>query len=197
MERDEFLFRQFKKGDEKAFEHFYETLFPSILGFCIQFIRDEQQSHQITQESFINLWLSKEKIKKTSGIKSFLYTAAKSKCLNYLRHKNVTKKYSESLLYSRENELNLSILQSLDFDSLTVQELKETIDNCIEKLPERTRTVFKLKRFQAKTNAEIAEELHISVKTVESHYTQAKRALKEQLREYFPQVLIGIVLSYF
>ena len=82
---NEFIqFNGFKKGSEKAFEYFYNKHHDYILGFCIQFIYDKPESKGITQEAFLNLWLKRSQIDKISGIESFLYTYAKSKCLNVI-----------------------------------------------------------------------------------------------------------------
>ncbi|TRZ43331.1 RNA polymerase sigma-70 factor [Robertkochia solimangrovi] len=189
------LFIRFKNGDEKAFKHFYDLLYSSILGFCMQFIDDEEQSNHIVQEAFINLWLHRTSIEKPGGIRSFLYTAAKSRCLNHLKHEKVKRRYRDNHLAEKENQLNISILDSMTFDELVIREMEEIISQFIEALPEQTRAIFKLKRFEGKKNSEIAEELNISIKTVEAHFTKALRTLRKQLKDYFPELLIAIFLQ--
>lgn len=62
---------------------------------------------------------------------------------------------------------------------------KEAYDRFAEalrELPERTRTVFILNRFEDMTGAQIAERLEISVSTVEKQMTRALAHLRARLR---------------
>ncbi|GAA4888662.1 RNA polymerase sigma-70 factor [Flaviramulus aquimarinus] len=188
-------FTNFKKGNEKAFEYFFNKYHDNILGFCIQFIYDKPEAKGITQEAFLNLWIKKETINKVEGIESFLYTFAKSKCLNVIRHKKVKDRYKSKTLNEKERELDYQILKSIKFDSLALIELEELISKSIENLPEKTRAIFIKKRFENKRNYEIAEELNISLKTVEAHMTKALKILKTNLSPYLPLVLIHMFLQ--
>ena len=157
----------FQKGNEVAFEYFFYKFYNNIVGFCVQFIYDENEAKNITQEAFLNLWKQREKIETVNGISAFLYTYSKSKCLNIIRHKKVKDKYINNTLTDRENLLNIEILQSLKFDSLTFTELENLIFNSINELPEKTKEIFNKKKFENKKNQEIADEMNISIKTVE------------------------------
>lgn len=70
-------------------------------------------------------------------------------------------------------------------DLLLASELKEVIDETINDLPEKCRAVFELSRKEDKKNKEIAEELSISVKTVEAQITKGLKHLRKRLGEYF------------
>ena len=189
------LFNAFKKGKELAFEYFFNKYYSNIVGFCVQFIFDEEEAKNITQEAFLNLWTNKDKIEVPSGIKSFLYTYAKSKCLNLIRSKKVKEKYKNEALNQRESIINQDVLDALNFDSMDFIELEKIIQDSINNLPKKTKTIFIKKRFENKKNQEIANEMDISLKTVESHMTKALKALKRQLTNYFPNILITIILS--
>jgi RNA polymerase sigma-70 factor (ECF subfamily) len=183
-------FNTFKKGDERAFEYFFNTYYNNILGFCIQFLYDKDEAHSVTQESFLNLWLNREDIATINGITSFLYTFAKSKCLNVLRHQKVKEKYKNDTLNEKERLLNFEILKSMNFDTLALSELEALINKSIEELPEKTKLIFLKKRFENKKNQEIAKELNVSLKSVEAHMTKALKLLKDKLSDYLPVIII-------
>ncbi|WP_339662249.1 RNA polymerase sigma-70 factor [uncultured Polaribacter sp.] len=185
----------FKKGNEVAFEFFFYKFYNNIVGFCVQFIYDENEAKNITQEAFLNLWKQREKIETVNGISSFLYTYSKSKCLNIIRHKKVKDKYINETLTERENLLNIEILQSLKFDSLTFTELENLIFNSINELPEKTKEIFNKKKFENKKNQEIADEMNISIKTVEVHFSNAIKVLKIKLSDYLPSILLYFILK--
>lgn len=188
-------FNNFKKGDEVAFKYFFHKFYNNIVGFCVQFIHNENDAKEIAQEAFLNLWNTKEKINSINGVSSFLYTFSKSKCLNILRHKKVKERYINNTLNKKENNLHIEVLQSLQFDTLTFTELEKLIANSIDDLPEKTKEIFKRKRFQNKKNKEIAKEMDISIKTVELHFSKAIKVLKTKLAEYIYLILISILLN--
>ena len=188
-------FKNLQLGNEKAFEFFFNKYYSHVLGFCIQFIYDKPQSSSITQEAFLNLWLNRSKIEKISGVESFLYTYAKSKCLNAIRHNKVKERFKSKTLNDKERALDLDVLNAINFDSLTLMELENLISKSIEDLPEKTRIIFVKKRFESKKNQEIADELNITLKTVEAHMTKALKILRVKLSDYLPLVLIAITLS--
>ncbi len=192
---NEFLFVRFQKGDELAFEHIFKASYNQLVGFCLQFVNNREEAKGIAQEAFVNLWLNREKILKITGINAFLYTSAKSACLKHIRHLQVVKKYSDSRLNEIEKQLQIESLDSLDFNSMEYVELYELIQQSIENLPEKSRMVFEKKRFEGKTNREIAEELGITIKSVEANMTRAIKTLKVNLTEYLPLFFVLIILS--
>ena len=185
VDKNEYMqFLLLKNGDEKAFEFFFEHYYSSVVGFSIQFVYDVDKAKSIAQECFVNLWVQRHKIQKPEGIRSFLYTSAKSQCLNALRHQKVVNRYKEKMLDEKEANLNIEVLQGMDFDAATFSELEQLVKSTIEELPERCKKVFTLKRMHDKKNNEIAQELQISVKAVEANMTRAMKRLKIALADY-------------
>ncbi len=195
-ELDDFLLLRFKNGDELAFEKIFNSTYKHIVGFCYQFIRDEDKAQNLAQEAFLNLWLNREKIRNANGIKAFLYTFAKSGCLNDIRHRKIVKKYEDRHLQAKENELDSEILESFDFNALEFSELETLIRQAIAELPEKCRQVFILSRLENKMNKEIAAELGISVKAVEANMSRALKTLRLKLADYIPSVVLQAIIYH-
>lgn len=193
---NEFLFLQFKSGNEAAFEQIFKSNYNKIAGFCNQFLSDKDKAASLAQEAFINLWINRSKIQSANGVKSFLYTFAKSSCLNYIRHQKVVSKYESHQLKKLENELNAEVLNDFDFDTLEFSELEQLIFKSIAELPDKCQQVFIMSRFEGKKNKEIADELQISVKSVEANITRALKTLSKQLADYLPAILVEVIVSY-
>lgn len=193
---NDFLFQQFKDGNESAFEQLFKANYNPVVGFCKQFISDHDKASSLAQEAFINLWMNRSKIQSPNGIKSFLYTFAKSSCLNFIRHKKVVSKYEDRHLQDQEARINAEVLDSFDFDALEFSEMEDLIYRAIGELPEKCRQVFMLSRFEGKKNKEIADELDISVKSVEANITRALKTLSVKLAEYLPAVLVEMIMHY-
>ncbi|WP_369012935.1 RNA polymerase sigma-70 factor [Flavobacterium anhuiense] len=186
------LFHSFKEGDETAFKFFYDKYFKRIQSFSIQFIYDQDEAENLAQEALLHLWQSRENVESLNGIQAFLFTYAKSKCLNLIRHNKVKNKFKNDLLNHKERELNIEVLNSIQFDPLELTELERIIQESISYLPPKTREVFIKKRFENKKNAEIAEELGVSLKAVEAHMTKALKILKTRLSDYLFLIFILI-----
>jgi RNA polymerase sigma-70 factor (ECF subfamily) len=73
-------------------------------------------------------------------------------------------------------------------------ELQQQINKAIETMPQQCRTVFILSRYENLTYNEIAEQLDISVKTVDKHICKALKIMRERLKEYIP-ILILFLMS--
>jgi RNA polymerase sigma-70 factor (ECF subfamily) len=178
------LFESFKEGDETAFTYFYDKNFRRITSFSFQFIYDQDEAENLAQEAFLHLWQNRENVDSINGIQSFLYTYAKSKCLNMIRHNKVKDKFKSDILNQKEREMDIEILNSISFDTLELTELERLIHESINELPPKTREVFIKKRFEDKKNAEIAEEMQVTLKAVEAHMTKALKILKLKLSDY-------------
>lgn len=193
---EDYLFLNFKEGDEKAFQSIFDELYNPIVGFCTQFIGDKDKSQSVAQEAFIKLWTNRAKIETVNGVKAFLYTAAKTECLNLLRHKKVSSKYYDQQLQEKEELLNSRVLQDFDFESIEFSELDALIHKAIANLPEKCRLVFMKSRMDNLSNKEIAQELNVSVKAVEANMTRALKSLTEDLSDYLPAVLIPLIIPF-
>ena len=195
IQYDDYFLQLFKEGNDSAFEKVFKAEYNRIIGFCQQFMGDKDLAKSLTQDAFVKLWLNRGKIESINGIRSFLYTSAKTDCLNSIRHQKVISNYHDHQLQIKEGELNREILESFDFDQLELNELEKMINQSIRELPEKCRLVFMLSRFEGKKNSEIAAELDISIKSVEANMTRALKSLRVKLAEYLPAILVQLIMN--
>ncbi|MRX68512.1 RNA polymerase sigma-70 factor, ECF subfamily [Flavobacterium resistens] len=186
------LFQSFKEGDETAFKYFYDKYFKRIQSFSFQFVNDIDEAENLAQEALLHLWQNRENIESINGIQAFLFTYAKSKCLNLIRHNKVKDKFKNDHLNYKQRELDIEVLNSIQFDTLELTELERIIQESISDLPAKTRAVFIKKRFENKKNAEIAEEMGVTLKAVEAHMTKALKILKTKLSDYLFLIFVLI-----
>ena len=86
----------------------------------------------------------------------------------------------------RELDMRISTLEACNPEDIFSTEVQQIVTATLALLPEQTRRVFEMSRFENKTNKEIAEELQLTVKGVEYHITKALKALRENLKDYLP-----------
>lgn len=144
-------------------------------------------AEDIASESLIKLW---EKLK-TGTIdytEPLLFTILKNKALDYLKHEEVKRMAFTSLAdwESQELSIRVSTLEMCEPDDIFSDEVERIVQKTLNRLPEQTRQIFLLSRYEEKSNKEIAEHAGISVKGVEYHISKALKALRITLKDYLP-----------
>ncbi len=169
--------------NKNQFEQLFKQHFVHLCNFARQYVGDTDAAKEITQKVFIKLWENREKVKLQKSITSYLFTAVKSRCLNYIRDH---KKYRSQILDLDNAAFDSALVE----DHLGLEELKDRIAKALSTLPEKCRLVFEMSRYQEMKYKEIAEELNISQKTVEAHMSKALKSLRENLEDYVSLILV-------
>ena len=117
--------------------------------------------------------------------RNYLYTSVKNRCLNRIRNAQNDKAYQEYIAERLSEYFEIP-------DESMLLDIKNQLCNAIKELPERYRQTFILSRFSGLSNKEIAEELSLSVRTVESYMTSALKILRIVLKDYLFLVLMLI-----
>ena len=175
-----------KSKDEKSFEVLFKTHYDTLVRFVYMYLNDLEESEEIVQDTFYTLWEKSENIDIKSSLKSYLYQAARNKSLNFIKHNKVKQRHIDSIKHT-ESEF-------LEDTHIEYNELQDKINSALNALPPKCRQVFELSRFEEKKYREIAEELDISIKTVENHMGKALGLLKGSLKEYLP-IYLALVLE--
>ncbi|MGV8093461.1 MAG: RNA polymerase sigma-70 factor [Mangrovibacterium sp.] len=190
------LIRSLRQGKEHAFRSVFMTWFESLEVFAKAYVEDQEVARDMVQEVFANLWNKRSSLPEKTNLKAWLYQATRNNCLNYLKRLKVQAKYEKRTLDNYHDLLlNFEALVHLNFDTISYHELLETLNNAINRLPEKCREVFELSRYDGMKNREIAEKLGISVKAVEGHISKALKQLKDHLSTHYSSDLILFLLA--
>ena len=170
-------------GDKKAFGQIFDEYFNALCAFSYRYVPDRSEVEDIIQEVFIAFWKYNKEFNNINAVKAFLYTSARNKCLNYLKHLDVRKKHQSALIYELESEqfFKNHVIEEEAFNQLYSE---------IAKLPESAQKIMIL-AIKGLKNNEIATELNISINTVKTQKKIAYAKLKGNLGP----VLWAIVLS--
>jgi len=178
------------EGDEVVFETVFRNYYSSLCNYANTIIKDMDESEEIVQNTFLTLWEKRANISIHTSVKSYLYKSVYNSCLNKIKHYKVRNEYSSD--YQKQNDI---YIENTSHDLIS-KELEEQIELAIETMPPQCRTVFKLSRFENLSYAEIADQLDISVKTIENHITKALKMLRISLKEYLPTILYLFVINF-
>lgn len=153
-------------------------------------------AEEIVSDTFMRIWENRKSLHINTSVKSYLFQAVCNNSLLYLRKlkkDQSIQEYFESTL--SENIAFYTLSEEVEEQSLTMERINSTIEEAVVQLPGQQQKVFRLKRFEGKKNKEIADELGISVKTVEMHLAKATLALRQKLKDYLPAFLLFLLLK--
>ena len=190
------VLERLKDGDSKAFESIFKCWYEPLVHFADEYLSDLESARNIVQNIFMKLWEKHALVDPDSNLRSYLYIATRNACLSHLRHLRVENAYFEkSLRNSEDQQLNYDALEELNIDQIDFSKLEKLIQDTINSLPERCREVFLMSRYEEMKNKEIAEKLQISVKAVEANITRAITKLRENTREYLPELVFFLIFN--
>jgi RNA polymerase sigma-70 factor, ECF subfamily len=178
------LITTLKAGDISAFEMLFKTYYQPLCNYAYSFVQDRDEAEEIVQGIFMSVWEKKDNLAIHTGVKPYLYAMVRNASLNVLKHEKIKQQHATMELAVAERSVE-SVTRTV-----MASELETRIYKALDKLPEQCRLVFKLSRFEELKYSEIAEQLSISVKTVENQMGKALRIMREQLKDYLPLLLI-------
>jgi RNA polymerase sigma-70 factor (ECF subfamily) len=185
---------QLREGDSKAFESIFRFWYEPLVHFADEYLSDLESSRNIVQNIFMKLWEKHSLVNPDSNLKSYMYMATRNACLSHMRHIQVETAYFEkSLRYSDDIQLNYEALNALNLEQIDFSSLEKLIEETIASLPERCREVFVMSRYEELKNMEIAQKLGISVKAVEANITRALAKLRENTKDYLPELAFFLI----
>ncbi|EHQ25011.1 RNA polymerase sigma factor [Mucilaginibacter paludis] len=167
--------RRLMMGDQAAFEKIYDLCSEKLFRLAFRFLKDTEQSEEIVQETFINLWLNREKLDSQGNIWLYLYVVGKRLSLNALRNISQSKLHTEKLL------ANFTETQNYTEELVFAHDLELLTERVIGDLPKQQQIIFRLSRFEGFSHKEIADQLNISPNTVKNHMGTALKTIKSRL----------------
>lgn len=168
------LIGKIKNGDCDAFKKFFFLYQPGIYRFLYRYLCDKEAASDLTQDTFIKFWKSRELIDPTLFPKAYLYKIARNYALNYLERNH---SISNNNLH-RIDELSLVLYPDEEYDKYFII---DDLQKAVNELPEKCKTTFILSRFEGFDYSEIAGIMQVSLQTVKNQMNKAIAVLKKRL----------------
>ena len=167
-----------KQGNQQALKKIFNQYYKYLLVTSYNYIADSEKAKDIVQDVFFELWKKREQLDIQGSLKPYLRKAAVNRSLNYL--KSVKRfDFGEKVV-----EMNLTDKEERADQKLEASDLQVIINKAVDSLPERCRLVYLLSRKENLSHKKIAEQLDISLKTIENQITKALKVIRRSVVEY-------------
>ena len=168
------------------FEEVYLAYFSKMKYFAKEYVLSEGDDEYIVQDVFTELWEKKEILTMPVNLVAYLFTATKNKCLNHLRHKTVVQETASLIQeeYAITLQMNLNSLEAFDEDLFSEEDVEKIISRAFDSLSDKCREIFIMSKLEGKKQKQIAEELNISINTIETQMGIAYKKLRVELKDY-------------
>lgn len=166
------------------FNQYYQPL----VQYGNTFMKDLDEAEDVVQQVFVSVWEKRESTEIHTSLRALLYKAVHNACLNRIKQQKVRRDFAQSEM-AGNTEASVA-------DPLQAKELQQKIEEAIGELPEQCAKIFRMSRFEQLKYQEIADQLQLSVKTVENQMGKALKLMRESLKEYLPVLIFFFLLNY-
>lgn len=164
-----------KKDDERAFTAIYGRYAGSLTGFASAKLYSLEDSRDLIHDLFVKLWEERKQLQIDRNLQAYLFTLIRYRIIDKIR-KNMT----------REDYAGMILALKLSYESETekqiaAKELKQGVEQALEKLSPRVREIYHLSREEHLSIPEIAARLQLSEQTVKNQLSFALKHLRQSL----------------
>lgn len=161
----------------RDFRIFFDQHYQRLCSYAFSFLKDEESCEDIVQDIFIKIWLNRQDLIGSEQLKFYVFSAVRNNCLTRLQ-KN--KKYRVVEMRDEDEAGEIDIKLDPEDEKANPTEL---IAKALDRLPPKCKEVFLLSRLANLTYLQIADNLGISIKTVENQMGKALKILRNFAKE--------------
>jgi RNA polymerase sigma-70 factor (family 1) len=183
---EEEVLRGLRDGNQVAFEAIYKLYWHRLYLTAYSKVESHAEAEEIVQNIFSTLWEKRQTLLITN-LGAYLQISVRNRIINHIRGRITQRKYWEYY----KNYIPLG--RESTADAVMYDDLAEAVEVAVNRLPEKSRQVFRLNRLEGKSIREIANLMKLSEKAIEYHLTKSIKELKVHLRDFILVLLISIL----
>jgi RNA polymerase sigma-70 factor (ECF subfamily) len=162
-----------------TFKVYYKKYYTPLCNYAYNIVKNWNDAEEIVQNVFVKIWNSIETLTIKGSFENYVFSATRNQAIDLIRKA----KKDQNLKDLQDNNL---IAPSIDEDISEIASKllnQEKLRNALEKLKPNRKQIVKLYSFEGLTQAEIAQHLNISKRSVEDNIAKAIIQLKDILNE--------------
>ena len=167
---------------KKHFDTLFHAYYAKLFFYASGIVGNDGDAEDVVEEVFCDLWTHIDTMEMGERIQAFLYRAVFTRSLNMLKRNALRQQRVEAV--RQIGDMRVEQIESALADpheSMENAEMRCQIDAAINALPEKCRSVFRMRYIEGKNNAEIAQVTGTSPRTVEAHIHNALKFLRKRL----------------
>lgn len=173
------------RNKEQAFKELYEEYYAPFCLYAKRFIEDKETREDIVSDVFTSIWGKIDTFDLQSDTAlGYIKMCVRNSCLNFLKHQECEWNYAENI------QKKAPVYETEPDSVYTLDELYKMLYETLNKLPENYRIVFMKSFFEGKTHVEIAEEMNLSVKSINRYKQKTMELLRNELKDYMPLLML-------
>ncbi len=177
------------QGKESAFQYLFDEYYQLLVSFAYRYLGDLDSSRNIVQDIFVMLYEKRDEIKIHTSLKSHLYQSVRNRALNVIKREKMQREHHSRILDEQDG-------QDINDESWIVNELEGRIGNIVGSLPGQCQKIFRMSRQEGISNSDIAEQLSISKRTVETQISKALKRIREDLKKHGYLSLLPVLAGF-
>lgn len=175
MEEDKTKYKKFLQGDNQSLEELMKKYQTNLLFFITRYVKNKEIAEDIYQDVIIYFLENKEKYDFKYSFKTYLYTIAKSRTLNYLK-----KNKQENCVEIYENQKEIPEEQWLE-EAILTKERQAKIRKVIQKMKPDYQLVIYLTQIEGLSYQETAKIMEKTEKQIKNLAFNSKKKLRTLL----------------
>lgn len=174
-------------GDTRAFDDLVRRYQDRAYRLCFKILRNEDDASEALQDTFLSAFKGLKNFKAESTFSTWLYRiATNASLMKYRKRRDGHVSYEQSQSTNEDSEpMAIADWSAQPLEELLDAETRELLSAEVDLLPENERTVFVLRDIMEQSNADVANELGLSVAAVKSRLHRARVHLRDRMNRYF------------
>lgn len=180
---DEQLLAIVRDGNEGAYAELFNRHWERVYSMVYSRVRDRAETEGMTQEIFMKLWDKRSDLT-IDNFAAYLYTCVKHRCINYIESKIARKRHWERY------KVYLPVQDDATDKVVAFNDLREALEKGLSTIPEKSKLIFRLNRFEGHSVKEIAGQMNLSEKAIQYHLTRSVKELRVYLKEFLSLAIL-------
>jgi RNA polymerase sigma-70 factor (ECF subfamily) len=186
VEAETELARQIQAGDQRGFETLYDRFAPGLFSMIYAVLRDQKESEDVLQESFVQMWKGASTYDPNrSSLSTWAVMISRYKAIDRLRSRPRQSRLAEAVAQRTDNSADLVEGKRADNEP-RLRSGRERVCAAMEKLQDGQREAIELAFFAGLTQTQIAEKIGAPLGTMKARIRRGLLALREELKGVSP-----------
>lgn len=182
------LLKELSLGESKAFDGVYHHYHGEISRYVCKFVKSAEHTEDLCQEIFLKVWEKRETLANLHSFRAYLFTVAKNRVLDYLRHAATERSVREEII-----RVSLQYASHVE-EGLQSEEYQYYLQKIIHQLSPRDQEVFRLCREMEHSYDEAATVLGISRNAIKKHMVKAVKFIKYSAHKRFGMSFNSLII---